>query len=222
MAEYKVVEIFESINGEGRKAGQLALFVRFQRCNLECSYCDTKWANEKNAPYTIMTEEEIYNKIVESGIKNVTLTGGEPLLQENIYLLLKKLAENKNLNIEIETNGSINLKKFSELENPPSFTMDYKLPGSLMERYMELDNFKYLTRKDCVKFVVKNLEDLEQTRKIIEKYSLIQRCAVYISPVFGEIELVEIVDFMKKYKLNGVNMQLQIHKIIWDPEEKGV
>lgn len=222
MAEYKVVEIFESINGEGRKAGQLALFVRFQRCNLECSYCDTKWANEKNAPYTIMTEEEIYNRIVESGIKNVTLTGGEPLLQENIYLLLKKLAENKNLNIEIETNGSINLKKFSELENPPSFTMDYKLPGSLMERYMELDNFKYLTRKDCVKFVVKNLEDLEQTRKIIEKYSLIQRCAVYISPVFGEIELVEIVDFMKKYKLNGVNMQLQIHKIIWDPEEKGV
>lgn len=222
MINYKVVEIFESINGEGKKAGQLALFIRFQKCNLNCSYCDTKWANSDDSPYTLMNLEELYKKVVESGIKNVTITGGEPLLQENIEIFLKKLAENPEINVEIETNGSINLKRFGEIKNAPSFTMDYKLPKSNMEKFMDLENFKYLKEKDTVKFVVSNIDDLERAREIIEKYSLVEKCAVYISPVFGKIELSSIVDFMKKYKMNGVNMQLQIHKIIWDPETKGV
>ena len=222
MINYKVVEIFESINGEGKKAGQLALFIRFQKCNLNCSYCDTKWANSDDSPYTLMNLEELYKKVVESGIKNVTITGGEPLLQENIEIFLKKLAENPGINVEIETNGSINLKRFGEIKNAPSFTMDYKLPKSNMEKFMDLENFKYLKEKDTVKFVVSNIDDLERAREIIEKYSLVEKCAVYISPVFGKIELSSMVDFMKKYKMNGVNMQLQIHKIIWDPETKGV
>lgn len=222
MINYKVVEIFESINGEGKKAGQLALFIRFQKCNLNCSYCDTKWANSDDSPYTLMNLEELYKKVVESGIKNVTITGGEPLLQENIEIFLKKLAENPEINIEIETNGSINLKRVGEIKNAPSFTMDYKLPKSNMEKFMDLENFKYLKEKDTVKFVVSNIDDLERAREIIEKYSLVEKCAVYISPVFGKIELSSMVDFMKKYKMNGVNMQLQIHKIIWDPETKGV
>lgn len=222
MINYKVVEIFESINGEGKKAGQLALFIRFQKCNLNCSYCDTKWANSDDSPYTLMNLEELYKKVVESGIKNVTITGGEPLLQENIEIFLKKLAENPEINVEIETNGSINLKRFGEIKNAPSFTMDYKLPESNMEKFMDLENFKYLKEKDTVKFVVSNIDDLERAREIIEKYSLVEKCAVYISPVFGKIELSSMVDFMKKYKMNGVNMQLQIHKIIWDPETKGV
>lgn len=222
MINYKVVEIFESINGEGKKAGQLALFIRFQKCNLNCSYCDTKWANSDDSPYTLMNLEELYKKVVESGIKNVTITGGEPLLQENIEIFLKKLAENPEINVELETNGSINLKRFGEIKNAPSFTMDYKLPKSNMEKFMDLENFKYLKEKDTVKFVVSNIDDLERAREIIEKYSLVEKCAVYISPVFGKIELSSMVDFMKKYKMNGVNMQLQIHKIIWDPETKGV
>ena len=101
MFNYKVVEIFESINGEGKKAGQLALFIRFQKCNLNCSYCDTKWANSDTSPYTLMSLEELYNKVVESGIKNITITGGEPLLQENIGEFLKKLSKNLDLNVEI-------------------------------------------------------------------------------------------------------------------------
>ena len=222
MINYKVVEIFESINGEGKKAGQLALFIRFQKCNLNCSYCDTKWANKDDSPYSLMSLEELYKKVVESGIKNITITGGEPLLQENIEIFLKKLAENPEISVEIETNGSINLKKFREIKNGPSFTMDYKLPKSNMEKFMDLENFKYLTKKDTVKFVASDIDDLEKAREIIEKYSLGEKCAVYISPVFGKIELSSIVDFMKKYNMNGVNMQLQIHKIIWDPEAKGV
>lgn len=222
MANFKVVEIFESINGEGRKAGQLAIFVRLQKCNLNCSYCDTRWANGDDAPYTLMSEEEIYNKILKSGIKNITLTGGEPLLHENVEILLEKIGKNPNLSLEIETNGSIELEKFSKLKNPPLFTMDYKLPSSKMENKMCLDNFKYLTAKDTVKFVVGTIEDLKKAKEIIERYSLIGKCAVYFSPVFNSIDPVEIVEFMKKNRLNGVNLQLQIHKFIWDPESKGV
>ena len=169
-----------------------------------------------------MSEEEIYNKILKSGIKNITLTGGEPLLHENVEILLEKIGNNPNLSLEIETNGSIELKKFSKLKNPPSFTMDYKLPSSKMESKMCLENFKYLTSKDTIKFVVGTIEDLKKAKEIIENFSLIEKCAVYFSPVFNSINPVEIVEFMKENKLNGVNLQLQIHKFIWDPESKGV
>lgn len=222
MANFKVVEIFESINGEGRRVGQLAIFIRLQKCNLNCSYCDTRWANGDDAPYTLMSEDEIYDRILKSGIKNITLTGGEPLLHKDVEILLEKIGENPNLSLEIETNGSIELEKFSKLKNPPLFTMDYKLPSSKMENKMCLDNFKYLTSKDTVKFVVGTIEDLKKAKEIIERYSLIGKCAVYFSPVFNSIDPVEIVEFMKKNRLNGVNLQLQIHKFIWDPESKGV
>lgn len=222
MAQYKVVEIFESINGEGRRVGQLALFIRFQKCNLDCSYCDTKWANGDDADYVLMTEDEIYDKVLESRMKNITITGGEPLLQKDIYILLEKLSTNKNVNIEIETNGSISLETFSMIENAPSFTMDYKLPASNMENLMKIENFSYLKAKDTVKFVASSIKDLEKAKEIIEKYSLIDKCAVYFSPVYGKIDLQDMVEFMKVYNLNGVTLQLQIHKIIWDPNAKGV
>lgn len=222
MANFKVVEIFESINGEGRRVGQLAIFIRLQKCNLNCSYCDTRWANGDDAPYTLMSEDEIYDRILKSGIKNITLTGGEPLLHKDVEILLEKIEENPNLSLEIETNGSIELEKFSKLKNPPLFTMDYKLPSSKMENKMCLDNFKYLTLKDTVKFVVGTIEDLKKAKEIIERYSLIGKCAVYFSPVFNSIDPIEIVKFMKENRLNGVNLQLQIHKFIWDPESKGV
>lgn len=222
MANFKVVEIFESINGEGRRVGQLAIFIRLQKCNLNCSYCDTRWANGDDAPYTLMSEDEIYDRILKSGIKNITLTGGEPLLHKDVEILLEKIGENPNLSLEIETNGSIELEKFSKLKNPPLFTMDYKLPSSKMENKMCLDNFKYLTLKDTVKFVVGTIEDLKKAKEIIERYSLIGKCAVSFSPVFNSIDPIEIVKFMKENRLNGVNLQLQIHKFIWDPESKGV
>ena len=124
--EYKVVEKFVSINGEGQCAGELAVFVRFQGCNLNCSYCDTSWANEKDAPYQVMTEEEICTWIQQQNVTNVTLTGGEPLLQPGIDVLLKCLSR-ENLRIEIETNGSVGLDGFVGIGENIRFTMDYKL-----------------------------------------------------------------------------------------------
>lgn len=222
MSVYKVVEVFESINGEGTRAGQLAVFVRFKGCNLNCAYCDTKWANEADAEYTEMTETQIFNHIKSTGIKNVTITGGEPLIQPQIKKLLELIASDKSLYCEIETNGSVNLEPFAGISDRPSFTMDYKLGASGMEKAMCLENFKFLTEKDTVKFVSGSRSDLEKALEIIRKYNLTEKCSVYISPVFGQIEPCEIVDFMKEKKLNGVNLQIQMHKVIWNPDERGV
>lgn len=220
--KYKVVETFISINGESTKAGQLAAFIRFKGCNLCCEYCDTAWANKSDASYTEMTALEIYKYIKETGITNVTLTGGEPLLQTGIMELLNILSKDTDLFVEIETNGSINLEEFIKIDNRLSFTMDYKLPVSGMEDKMCLKNFDILTYKDTVKFVSGSIEDLERAREIIERYGLIDKCHVYISPVFGKINLPDIVEYMKEHKMNKVNMQLQMNKFIWDPQERGV
>lgn len=220
--KYKVVEKFTSINGEGRLAGQLAVFIRFAGCNLNCSYCDTSWANSSNVPCELMSAEEIHEHIKSTGVKNVTLTGGEPLLQEGIIELLEKLSKDDNLNVEIETNGSIPLDKFCGLDNPPSFTMDYKLPSSNMEHRMLISNFNHLTDKDTVKFVVGSTGDLKKARQIMEEYGLPGKAGTYVSPVFGKISMDEIVEFMKDNNMNGVNLQVQLHKIIWDPNKRGV
>lgn len=222
MAKYHVVEIFESINGEGMRAGELAVFVRMQDCNLHCSYCDTAWACRKDAPYTLMSEEEICKRVLESGIKNVTLTGGEPLLQPDIDVLLQRLTAEESLRLEIETNGSIDVAPYRKLGRPPVFTLDYKLPGSGMEEQMCLDNFYSVTAQDTIKFVVSDDRDLTRAREIIEKYELPMRCHVIFSAVFDRIDLQEIVVFMRRHCLNDVRLQLQMHKLIWDPEQRSV
>ena len=222
LAEYKVVEKFVSINGEGTRAGELAVFIRMKGCNLDCRYCDTKWANQENASYEIMTEEDIRNYIRDTGVKNVTLTGGEPLFRKDMDVLIDYLLQDKDRVVEIETNGSVNIKEYAEMKNRASFTMDYKLGASGMEEKMCLENFAYLDKRDTVKFVVGSQEDLQRAAEIIEKYALIGKVSVYFSPVFGDIKPEEIVDFMVQNRLNDVRMQLQMHKFIWDPEKRGV
>lgn len=222
MAEYEVVETFTSINGEGQKAGELAFFIRFKGCNLNCSYCDTTWANCDTCKATVMTEKEIYGLILDSGINNVTITGGEPLFRKDIEVLLDMLNNDDRISVEIETNGSVSLEKFIPYCSNISFTMDYKLPLSGMENRMNLDNFSCLRSNDTVKFVVGGIEDLDKANEIIERYNLLDKTKCYFSPVFGKIDPKDIVDYMKKNKLNAVRLQLQLHKFIWDPEEKGV
>lgn len=135
---------------------------------------------------------------------------------------MEAMAKEENLRVEIETNGSVPLQPFAEIPNGPSFTMDYKLPGSGMEKYMLPENFAVLRAQDTVKFVVKDYEDLCRARDVIWEYDLTEKCHVYLSPVYGQIELENIVNFMKDNRLNDVNMQLQMHKIIWDSEMRGV
>lgn len=219
--KYKVVEIFESINGEGMRAGELAVFLRFAGCNLRCSYCDTMWANEADAPFREMELSEIVEKVCQFSVRNVTVTGGEPLLQENIALLLKELLK-KGLSVEIETNGSVSLKQLSEELPELIFTMDYKLAGSSMESHMNVENFAVLSKKDTVKFVVSDRNDLNRAYEISNKYQLNRKCNLLLSPVFDAIALEEIVDFMKAKSWKDARMQIQMHKVIWDPQERGV
>lgn len=218
---FKVAEKFVSINGEGRKAGQPAVFIRLAGCNLRCSYCDTMWANSYDAPHESMTEDEIANYIRQTGIKNVTLTGGEPLTAENVKLLLERLSH-EDISVEIETNGSADISLCDDIFPRPSVTMDYKLPSSGMEKFMLMDNYAYLRKTDTVKFVAGSRGDLDRALEIIGRYDLTEKCSVYFSPVFGKIQPSEIVDFMLENKLNGVNFQLQLHKFIWDPDKRGV
>lgn len=222
MNRLKVCEIFQSINGEGTRAGQPAVFVRLAGCNLNCSYCDTKWANGPDAPCEEMTAREIHEKVSAYGIRCVTLTGGEPLLHKHVDELLSELCGDDKLSVEIETNGSADVSIADKMKNRPLLTMDYKLPSSGMEKAMRLENYGLLRSEDTVKFVCGSRNDLEKAAEIIEKYKLIGRCHVYLSPVFGEIDPKDMVSFMLERRLNGVNLQLQLHKFIWDPDEKGV
>lgn len=222
VADFEVVEKFVSINGEGQRAGQLAVFIRFKGCNLNCGYCDTKWANDLSAPFESMNEDEIYDYIKSTGVKNVTLTGGEPLLRNNIGILLERLGKDNSLNVEIETNGSVLIEPYANIVKRPSFTLDYKLGGSGMERFMKTENYQFLQKCDTVKFVVSSVSDLERAVEIIKEYELDKRCGVYLSAVFGKIEPANIVSFMIDKNLNDVNLQLQMHKFIWDPNKRGV
>ena len=215
----RVVEKFISINGEGLRSGELAVFIRFANCNLRCSYCDTKYSFI-NPMYTEESIDELVKYVKSTGVKNVTLTGGEPLIQNEIKELMIELSNIGN-RIEIETNGSINIAPYLEIPNV-TFTLDYKLKGSGMEKYMDLTNYDLLRKNDVIKFVVSDYDDLEKTKEIIKKYDLINKANCLISPVWGRIEFEEIVNFLKDNKLNDVKMQLQIHKIIWDKDKRGV
>lgn len=222
MAGYKIVEKFLSINGEGRRAGELACFIRFAGCNLNCGYCDTKWANDRNAAYELLDENQILEYIRTTGAVNVTLTGGEPLIQEDIEVLLRRLSQEAGLNIEIETNGAVALGKYIDISDAVTFTMDYKLPGSGMEDRMCLSNMDILREKDTVKFVISDYQDMEKAVHIVKKYKLDERLMVFFGSSFLDIEPKEIVEYMMKEKLNRVRLQLQLHKYIWAPDQKGV
>ena len=206
----KVNEIFFSVEGEGKRTGELAAFIRLTGCNLRCSYCDTK--------YSYFDGREISARGIADAVKdyrNVTLTGGEPLLQD-CHELLSLLRSHE---VNIETNGSITLDEYLKFPNA-FFTMDFKCESSRMVDAMSYSNLKILREKDVLKFVVGDESDLELAREICNEFS--PKAAVYISPVFGEIELVEIVEFMKRRHMENWRLQVQLQKIIWSPDERGV
>ncbi|MBQ8927940.1 MAG: putative 7-carboxy-7-deazaguanine synthase QueE [Oscillospiraceae bacterium] len=217
----QLVEHFISINGEGQRAGELALFLRFAGCNLQCDWCDTAWANAPDVPFVqadLQMLLEIARAASGEGVRNVTLTGGEPLLQKESPVLIRALCS-LGMRVEIETNGSIPLTPFLG-EARAVFTMDYKLPSSGMEPRMCTENIPLLRAQDTLKFVCASGEDLARAAWVLEAFR--PACAVYLSPVFGRIEPAAIVDFMKARHLGNVRLQLQLHKFIWDPEKRGV
>ncbi|MBQ3932747.1 MAG: radical SAM protein [Lachnospiraceae bacterium] len=215
-----VNEIFGSIDGEGITAGGLATFIRLCGCNMKCSYCDTTYAlSTKDADF--ISIENVLDEVDKNGYKHVTLTGGEPLIHENSYYLIKALLK-KGYIVNIETNGSIPISKY-QLDNV-IITMDYKCPSSNTERLMYLDNLELLRENDVLKFVCMR-NDLSKVKEIISHYNI--KSYIYLSPVFNEIQPLELVEFLKELHLSHINtdkirVQVQLHKIIWNPDQRGV
>ena len=166
-----------------------------------------------------MTVSEIYNEVWKMGPKRVTITGGEPLLQPAALDLIKKLAS-KGFQVNVETNGSMHIVDLLNQVCSPNIiiTLDYKCPSSGMESKMILPNISLLRSKDVLKFVVGSKEDLDVCRLIYPKTD----AKVFISPVFGKIEPREIVEYMLEHDMYDCRVQLQLHKYIWNPEQRGV
>lgn len=218
---YPVAEYFISINGEGPASGYLAAFIRLRGCNLHCNYCDTRWACREDCPVTFMTGRDILDRILTDGASRATITGGEPLLAKGLDQLIDLLGS-QGITVEIETNGSVSILPFCRLKHRPAFTLDYKCPGSGMEDYMLTENYQHLEDRDCVKFVVSDITDLDRAAALIRTYNLDEKCRLFLSPVFGRIPPAEIVEYMKLHRLNTVRLQLQMHKFIWPPDMRGV
>lgn len=227
---FPVAERFVSINGEGPRAGRLAAFVRFRGCNLSCSYCDTAWANRADCPVERLSARQIVQFARDAGTRHLTLTGGEPLLQPDLDLLIGELLAVPGLSVEIETNGALPLDPLAQLRSriPAaqrsrlSFTLDCKLPSSGMADRMRAENYRLLMPHDTVKFVIGNEGDFTAALKVIADHGLTGRCLVYLSPVYGQMEPAAIVDLMRANGLVDATLQLQLHKIIWPDAQKGV
>ncbi|MDD3122897.1 MAG: putative 7-carboxy-7-deazaguanine synthase QueE [Candidatus Izemoplasmatales bacterium] len=211
-----VNEIFTSIEGEGIRMGYPVTFIRLYGCNLNCSYCDTRYSCE-GQDGTEMSVSEVIEKAKEAGVERITLTGGEPLIHKNVEELVDGLV-NEGFEVNIETNGSVDIYPY--IKENVIITMDYKSISSGMTDKMNHKNLKYLRNQDVLKFVVEDKKDLDDMKRIIETYS--PSCSIFVSPVFGKIELPDMVDYIKDNKLNECRVQVQLHKIIWEPTKRGV
>lgn len=213
-----VNEIFGSIDGEGLRTGELATFIRLTGCNLRCRYCDTIYAFNEGE---LLTIEEILNKVSNIGYKNITLTGGEPLLSKNSYKLIEELIKN-NYNVNIETNGAIDITPL--LDKNVLITMDYKTKSSNMNDKMIKSNIIKLRENDVLKIVC-NKNDFDDITNLLKENKI--KSYIYLSPIFNEIEPSELVDYLKDLHKKGIKtdkirIQIQLHKIIWNPNKRGV
>ena len=217
-AENMVAEIFDSIDGEGKRTGYMAVFVRFAGCNIRCTYCDTAYALKESDAEEFLTKEELLERIRSYPWKRITFTGGEPLLHP-LQEICDILGE-EGYEINIETNGAVPL--LARRSQNLFYTMDYKCTDSGMKSFMRLPNLKELTEEDVLKFVVSSKTDLEDMKEIIIKYFPRGGPKFYVSPVWGKIEPRELVEYVRKEKLAEVCVQVQLHKIIWEPDRRGV
>ena len=210
----KVNEIFYSIQGESSMAGLPCVFVRLTFCNLRCSYCDTEYAFYDGKDMTI---EEIMPEVKKYGCNLVEITGGEPLVQENVHLLLKQLCDS-GYKVLIETGGSLPI---DVIDKRVRIIMDLKTPSSKMMNKNLYGNISHLKPGDELKFVIGNREDYDWSKEIIQKYKTDENLTVLMSPVFNEIENIDLAGWILEDKLNA-RFQVQLHKYIWHPETKGV
>jgi 7-carboxy-7-deazaguanine synthase len=211
----KVCELFTSIQGESTYAGTPCTFIRLSGCNLRCSYCDTTYSYEVG---TEMSLEEIIEKVRDAGLNLVEITGGEPLLQHDAVVDLVRRLLDAGYKVLIETNGTMSI---SSLDNRAVVILDIKTPASSMSGKHDLDNLAYIKPTDEIKFVICNRNDYEWSRQMVLEQGLLKRCTVLFSPAAGSIVPRELAGWILQDRLE-VRLNMQLHKIIYNPDERGV
>lgn len=207
-------EIFHSIQGESAAAGLPCVFVRLTWCNIRCTYCDTEYAFYEGKQMAI---DDILAEVRAFGCKRVEITGGEPLFQPEVNVLMKNLCE-EGFTVMLETGGSLDI---SGVDERVSRIVDFKCPSSGMQKKNLWKNAEVLTTRDEVKFVIGDRADYEWAKEKIVEYGLDSRCPILMSAVFGKLEPVTLSEWILKDRID-VRFQLQMHKYIWHPEKRGV
>src|SRR5438046_862563 len=208
-------EIYHSIQGESTWAGCPCVFARLTFCDLRCNYCDTEYAFYEGKKQTL---QGVIDAVASFRCSLVEITGGEALLQKDALPLMSMLCH-AGYTVLLETSGAHDISKVDPRVHR---IMDLKTPGSGEAEKNLWSNIAYLNLRDEVKFVVGSREDYEWSRDKVQCYDLPSRChAVLFSPIFGRIDPREIVEWILGDKLN-VRFQLQMHKFIWTPTQRGV
>jgi 7-carboxy-7-deazaguanine synthase len=210
-----VNEIFHSIQGESTHAGAPCVFVRLTACDLRCTWCDTPYAFTEGRKRTV---EDVVDEVVAFGCPLVEITGGEPLLQEDVYPLMAALV-GRNLTVLLETGGHISLER---VPDGVVKIVDVKCPGSGESARTHWPNLDRVGSKDEVKFVILDRGDYEFARGVVERHELTRKCAaVLFSPVHGVLAPQELAAWVLADRL-PVRVQLQVHKYIWGAHARGV
>ena len=208
-------EIFYSIQGESTFAGRPCVFVRLTGCDLRCSWCDTPYAFNEGWK---MSVDEVLQQVAQYGSPLVEVTGGEPLLQEDVYPLMERLLESGRT-VLLETGGQIDVGR---VPGAVIKVMDVKCPASGESGKNDWGNIDRLGPRDQVKFVIQDRADYEFARDTVRRHGLDRRCAaVLFSPVHDVLVPRSLSEWILEDRL-PVRLQLQIHKHIWGADVRGV
>ncbi|MGH7230555.1 MAG: 7-carboxy-7-deazaguanine synthase QueE [Nitrospiraceae bacterium] len=210
----RITEIFHSIQGESSYAGLPCVFVRLTGCPLRCTWCDSEYTFHGGVE---MTLDEVLHRVSTFDCRLVEVTGGEPLHQPESFRLIGRLCE-EGYTVLVETSGAIDM---TPVDTRAHVILDVKCPGSGMTDRMDWENLRRVTAKDEVKFVIKDRVDYDWAVSILHRYDLQSRCPVLFSPVFGDLDLQQLAEWILADGLR-VRFQMQLHKYIWSPDTRGV
>lgn len=210
-----IAETFYSIQGESALAGYPCFFIRVMGCNLRCGYCDARYTYDEAG--TSWAIEDLVDQAMQYPHALVEITGGEPLLQENVYPLMERLLANNRI-VLLETNGSLSLTR---VPGRVIKIMDIKCPDSGMAAHMDLTNLERLSPTDEVKFVLCSERDYDWARQMVIDHGITTRCRVSFSPVTMTMDPAWLAGRMLTDQLD-VRLQLQLHTILWPGQQRGV
>lgn len=209
-----VHEIYRSLQGESLWAGWQCVFVRLTACNLRCNYCDTVHAFNQGTEKTV---DEVFQAVMAYQTPMIELTGGEPLLQAEVYPLLTQLCD-AGKRVLVETSGAIATDR---VDPRVHIILDVKTPGSGEVQAMHWPNLETLRPHDEVKFVICDKADFDWSIEVVDRYDLTNKCPVHFSACHGRVGLEELADWILRQHRN-IRFQIQLHKVVWGSDTRGV